>query len=118
MESFVGGIFHKALSASNGPVGDLLIGAVGYDQTQGLCINGSASAGFGFSARGCLMVMETSQGHEIGFAGSLGPSVGSPGAGLTLDRYWSNADNYDDLRAWGAGAEVSVGAPISGHAAW
>ncbi|MBX9395247.1 hypothetical protein K4749_17000 [Streptomyces sp. TRM72054] len=89
-----------------------------YDRTQGLCLNGSASAGFGFSGRGCLMMMQTSQGYEVGLAGSLGPSIGSPGAGITLDRYWSNADDYESLRAWATGAEVSVGAPISGHATW
>ncbi|MGW5974866.1 hypothetical protein, partial [Streptomyces sp. NPDC055186] len=118
MENFVGGIIHKTLSSSDRGVGGMLAKLTGYDRTQGACINGSASAGIGFSGRGCLMVMQTSQGYQVGFAGSFGPSIGSLGAGITLDRYWSNAESYEDLRGWGAGAEASVGAPFSGRAAW
>ncbi|WAX79356.1 RHS repeat domain-containing protein [Streptomyces sp. KMM 9044] len=82
VEDFVGGVIHKALSSNSEILGGMLADLTGYDRTQGACINGSASAGFGFSARGCFMVMQTSQGYEVGFAGSLGPSIGSPGAGI------------------------------------
>ena len=118
VENFVGGIVHETLSMSNGLLGGWLAEKTGYDTTQGVCVNASATGGIGFAGRGCVMVMQTSQGYEVGFAGSLGPQVGSPGAGITLDRHWSNSDDYDQLRGWASGADVSIGAPVSGHASW
>ncbi|MFE0653811.1 RHS repeat-associated core domain-containing protein [Streptomyces sp. NPDC059534] len=88
-----------------------LNGRIGPDiASEGICLGGGFSVGFGVTGSVCGVVQQAPNGKwDAALMVSGGFASGVPGASVGVDLFHSNADGYDQLKGWGSSAGVSGG---------